>query len=342
MFRHALAALVLTFAAAPPAAAQEITPAQGQALLADYGGWVQDYNTALTRATAVLLNIESFVQIMQSVGDGTLRERQGLRRIEDWRTQARREVAAARALAQQLRPPPSMAVLGERGASIDAMTSVAHETLLPTIDQIGQLAENMADLGVAAIRNPEEAFESRARVLYNSTLQMVRIDRQRIDVARAAMPPDHPNARLMAASALYYDVVSAFATHELARLDGDVGDRVALAAALRRSASNMVTELNHAEIETRNMRESLRFGQTPEMEPLITILVRMLETFPASIREYRAIATQVDRAARRVEAGEDTLEVWGDFDEAVAPNFVAIERHDVERARLTTAVQGSL
>lgn len=318
-----------------PATAQRTGPtaAQVEALMADIGGWTIDYSAVLA-ALRQSDSTDEFVAILDKFNAGDIAASPALTQIDAWRNRAASRLDTVRNRAGQLRPPPSLTLLGPDGERLGGALTAAYTELPMLIEQSGRVDEAMAEMGVAAIGNPEQGLQTRQRAVFLSSIQLLRLDMVRVEATSAALPAGHPNGFLMQAIHHYYGALIAFPTYELAQLDGGADDRAALASALRRAASGMRRELAQCGPAAERISQSLRWRQSSETDALTRMMLQMLETFPESVRAYEGLAASLDAAAARIEAGEASLDVWAGQEEEMLPLLDEIARLEGVRARL--------
>lgn len=336
--------LGLALAASPPAAAQQQEPsvASVRATLSDMAAWMLEYSTVLDRGGELMENLDEFVAILEQFDAGEINERTALARLDRWRVNNRTELEAVRALERGLRRPPSIADFGPSAAPLEFALHTARENLPPVLEEIGAVLEASASMGIEALRGgPGKSLEVRQRAFYQSSLQLVRIDLRRVEVQGAALDQDHPNRPLMFATQRFYAALMAMPTHELARLDGANPDRAALAVALREAARDIRSNTAQTSALASRMRETMRWSQSEELEPLTQMIVRLMETFPDSVIAYNGLATGVDAAAACVERGDDTLDCWSVMDEQTRAPLEEIGRLERVRAEVIARSQAS-
>jgi hypothetical protein len=318
-----------------PALAQPREPsaADYQAVLADVGAWSLQEQAAMDRAIAPLLNANRFVEILENFTAGRARADEASSALEAWRTEGLAALAEARAAAEALPPPPSLALMGSQAASLSRVLNGARDSLLPTIHEIDRVLNTLTDLGLASLSDPGKLYQVRRRALLEAQIQLVRVDLARIELNAASLGNDHPNQALMVATQHYYATLLAVPTHALAEMDGG-GNRTELVSSLRQSAARMRVELDRADaLAQRTVTELRAMLQLGEGAELVRTVLAAAETYPSSVRAYHGLADGIDVAAASIERGADTLDVWADQEESDMAHLEEIAR--LERVRVT-------
>ena len=338
-----LSALVMGVALAlQPASAQTQEPsvAAVQSVLQDMAHWMLEYGEVLEQGGQLMDNLDEFVLILEQFDAGDLTERAALTRLERWRRENRTELEAVRAAERRLRRPPSIALFGAESAPLEFAMNTARDNLLPVIDEIGSVLETSASMGVEALRNGTgKTLEVRQRAFYQSSIQLVRIDLRRVEIQGAALEPNHPNRPLMLATQSFYAALMAMPTYEIAVLDEANPSRSDLARSLRQYAREIRTRSAESGESALQMREMMRWGQTNELAPMMQMIIRMMDTFPDTVRAYNGLADGVDAAAVCVEGSRDTLDCWGIMDERTRGALEEIGRLERIRAEIVAANQ---
>jgi hypothetical protein len=325
-----------------PAAAQQQEPsvASVRATLADMAEWMIEYSTVLDHGAELMNNLDDFALILERFEDGDINQRTALSQLERWRVTNRTEFEVVRVMERNLRRPPSIADFGPSAAPLEFALHTARDNLAPVLDEIAAVLEASASMGVEAVRgDPGKTFEVRERAFYQSSIQLVRIDLRRVEIQGAALERDHPNQPLMTATQHFYAALMAMPSHELARLDGENPDRGALAVLLRQSAREMRVHTGQSAVLASRMRETMRWSQSAELAPLSEMIVRLMDTFPASVVAYNGLADGVDAAAACVERGDATLQCWTVLDTQTRAPLEEIGRLERVRAELIARAQ---
>jgi hypothetical protein len=324
-----------------PAAAQETSPAQAQTVLAEVGAWTVEYQDVLMGIGQPLQGIDTFVQILDDFTNGQTEADDAAAQLEAWRGQGLETLAASRAAAAAVRAPPSLSPLGVQGEALERALRIGRDNLLPTIQEMERVLNAGTELGLAALLDPAKGYEARERAMYAASMQLVRVDRLRVDAHAAALPRNHPNHALVTATGHYYDTLIAVPTLALQELDGG-GDRRALIASLRQSARSMRDELRRANTETEAMVARARMALVGEYSHIARTLLEAAETYPGSIRAYQGLADGVEQAANALEQGRDVVEVWADQETSDVPHLAEIERLERLRAEQMANIHQAL
>ena len=315
---------------AAPASAQQRDP---QLLLAEAAIWSRDFTVIMQQAAEPVAGIDGFVQIMDRFSAGEINERRAVREIEAWRADSLEAIARARAAAEALRAPPSFAHLGPDGIQLDAAFRANWDSAVPLVQEFERVVVAVADLGVAAIRDPSKLLDSRYRVLLNASIQLLRVDLGRIDVAAASLSRDHPHQAVHVVTQHYYSALITTLSYTLDDLDNR-GDRDAVIATLRRDGANMRQELERAEelVEvTRERLPAMLAGGPPE---LLEATMRAFGTYPDTLRAFKGLADNVDEVAASLQRGDDPLDVWAEQEERDRPYLDELDRLDALRQEL--------
>jgi hypothetical protein len=344
--KHLLAAVLIAFAViAQPAAAQTSTERQQvqqvQAMLADLGRWNQEYMAALSAGSQPLTEIQNYLNILERFSAGELRQAQARREIEAWRTQSLALVQQSRVAAEALRPPPSLAILGPDGVTLERALHSARDSAPSLVAEFERIVNACADLGLEALSDASKGLEARQRTLLNAQRQLVRVDLNRVNITTASVSPTHPTHHLSVATEHYYAQMLVVAEHGLEAIEGR-GDRAALVASMRGSARDMRASLDRSTALTEQMRAQLRSQLGGPAVEIARAGLLVFETYPATIQAYAQLAENVDRAATAIERGEDVLVVWGDQEEWDMPYLNEIARLDQVRAQLLADNAGTL
>lgn len=337
MFARLLVAIALFAASLAPGPARAQDVAEVQAVLAEMGAWMQRYQGLMTGANQSFIDLGGYIAAIDQFNEGDISEAEARAGVEAWRTRALAAIAAARAGAHTLGEPPVLAAYGPEGAQLDRVLRVIRDNLRPTLDEMERLANAVAELGLSAISDPAKAYDVRARAYYLAAIQVVQMDRARVDVAAVSLPRVHPTQPLMAATQHYYDNLVAVPRYAIEELDGG-GDRAALVASLRASAHGMRVELARSRDLSDTLLAEARQRQAGYGVELTRVMVRMLETFPASIRAYEGLAEGIDTAAAALERGEDVADVWSQQEADDAPYLLEIDRIDALRAQMLAEI----
>jgi hypothetical protein len=329
----ALAFLLLPLSQSPAAAQSPAEVAALQNMLADVGQWSLEHSAIMERASAPLAGVEAYIHILDSFENGDIDVETAAERIRQWRDSALGAIGQAKRDADNLRQPPSLALLGAEGVGLSVAMRTTRENTTPTLVEFERVVTTITEYGLAALRDRHGALEAQQRAVLSASAQLVRVDLARIRVNAASLADDHPNQALMNATAHYYAVLMGVPQLAINELNGQ-GDRVAMIAALRRSAQSMRDELARCDALTRQMRA--RFGAVqagPGVE-MVRSVIEMVETFPDSIRAYQGLVNNVDQVIEDLERGTDAVQVWVDQSDRDAPYMEEIARLEQVRATL--------
>jgi monofunctional glycosyltransferase len=181
MMRAAVGLMVAVLLLAQPAAAQhssqESAVAAVQSVMADVGRWSLAYQNAIALASRPLTEIATFVAIMDRYGEGAIDSADAAAEIGVWRAQALGSIQAARAAAEALPPPPSLAGLGPDGAALDTALHAARDNAVPMIQEMERVVNALAELSLASLGDPSKVSETRMRALLRAQVQLLRVDR---------------------------------------------------------------------------------------------------------------------------------------------------------------------
>lgn len=342
--KRLLAALLLVWAPfAQPAAAlpQDPTVAAMQADLQDIGRWSLEHQAAMRTAVQPLIEIESFVAILDRFESRELSANGAVRAVEAWRTQALQAIQRGRAAAEALRPPPSLSRYGPSGAALETALNAARDNTVPTIHELERVINACADVALAAIREPGKGFDARQRALLQAQMQLVRVDLNRLRLTGAAIASTHPTSALLTAMQHYYASLLVVPEYAISAMDGG-GDRVALVTSLRQTARDMRATLARATALSQQMREQLPVQLSGQAPDLLRVGLQMVDTFPTTIRAFNGLADNVDRLAMSIENGEDVLDAWSASEDWDAPYLAEIDRLDRVRAQMLADMNGAL
>ncbi len=335
-------ALVAAFAlVSVPVRAEAQAPPSATAvesLLGEMSAWMAEYYSVSQSSP---LDIDGYLNVLDRLDTRALNEAQAITALTEWRDRSLAINGDARRRAGVLRRPPSMALLGQRGADLDTILQASYSGLGSLLDSQRVLIERLAEMGVGGIREPAKLQDARVRAVIESQIQLLAVAERRVRISAAALSPDHPNNAVFSAALEFYEALSAIAHNELARLDGG-GDPPAVARTLRSSASEMRTELARAGTLAEGLRESARWQHTPETARLATVIVRLAETYPELLGNYGLLADALERAATKIDAGETVLDSWADLEEEVETPLANIARLDRERAGMLGQISPSL
>jgi len=332
------AALVLVVIPMRAGAQTPPTAASVEALLGEMSAWMADYYSVSQSAP---LDIDGYLNVLDRLDTRELTEAQAITALTQWRDRSLATNGDARRRAGILRQPPSMAMLGQRGANLDTIMQASYDGLGALLDSQGVLIERLAEMGVGGIREPAKLQDARVRAVIESQLQILGVAERRVRISAAALSADHPNNAVFEAGLEFYEALSAIARNELARLDGG-GDPSAVARTLRSSASEMRVELARAARLAEGLRQSARWQHTPDTERLATVIVRLAETYPELLANYGVLADALDRAATNIEAGGAVVDAWADLEEEVEAPLANIARLDRERAAMLGQISPTL
>lgn len=327
-------------AAAPPPQRGEPTIAQIEHVIAEIGAWTLDYGALLTEASSVMDEVEGYTGILDRFANGDLRARRAREEMQAWRTNAIARAQALRARAVALRAPPSLALLGPEGGVLENAFAIARNDLPALVDEMIVSLDAFAAVGEEAITNPNTAASARHRAVYQSSIQLIRIDSRRISATAAALANDHPNRHVMEATIAYYAGLTAFPAHELGVIEGAEANPAAVAATLRQSGRDMRASLAQASLHADRMAQHLRsMPAPPEAQQMRQVIIRMADTFPATVRVYGRLADTIDNAALFLEQGGTVADAWARQEEAALPVFDQIAQLENERAQLATQLR---
>jgi hypothetical protein len=340
-FFAALCAAILSLTQPASALPQDPAVETAQSVVAEIGRWSLEQQNVLQLASQPLAEINVFVEILDRFSRRQLGAREAAAELEAWRARALQAVAQARAAAVALRAPPSLSVYGPQGAALESSLHAARDGLLPTIHEFERVVNACADLGLAAIRDPEKSYEAQRRALLQAQVQLVRVDSNRLRLTAAGVSPTHPTHAVFSAMQNYYVALLVVPEYALAAMDGG-GDRAATIAAMRQSAQAMRADLARVTELCQQLRVQLPAqlgGQAPDM---LRAVMQMLDSYADSVRAFNGLASNIDRAATALETGGDVLDVWGDQEEWDAPYLDEIDRLDRHRAQIAANMNGAL
>jgi hypothetical protein len=304
------------------------------------GAWTLVYSALLTQTAGLMDEIDGYNAILDRVAARQTREREALRELQAWRDNAVARAQALRVNAVALAPPPSLAVLGEEGRALEQALIRSREDLPLLIDQTVASLEAFAALGAEAIRSPTKIGDARLRAVYESTLQIIRIDLRRLEASAAALTNQHPNRSIIEANIAYYAGLQSLPSYELQTLDGGQPDPAAVAATLRQSAQTMRAEAAEAVTQAERMRrEAQLFPAPPEGRDLQRVVIQMMETVPDLAAQYGLLAGTLEQAAAHIEGGGEVTDAWIRQEETAIPIFDQITRLDDRRAQLAAGLQ---
>lgn len=333
-----IAAATLAFAA-PRAEAQAPPSATAvEALLRDMSAWMGDYY-AVSQSSP--LDIDGYLAVVDRFDEEEITEAEAVAGLTAWRDRSLATNADARRRAGLLRAPPSMAQLGARGGNLDTIMRASYDGLSILLENQRVLIERLSEMGLSGIQRSTGLRDVRVRAVIESQIQTLTDAQRRIRVSAAALAEDHPNRFIFNASLGFYDGLMAMARNELSRLDGG-GDAPAVARTLRASAGAMRTDLDRSSVLAERLRETARWQHTPETERIAAVLVRLIETYPELIGNYRLLADGLDRAAAKIEGGGEVVDSWADLEEEVEAPLQEIARLDRERAAMVGQLSPSL
>lgn len=345
MMRAAVGLIVAVLALAQPAAAQhssqESAVAAVQSVMADVGRWSLAYQNAIGLASRPLTEIATFVAIMDRYSAGAIEAEDAAAEIGVWRAQALDSIQAARAAAEALPPPPSLAGLGPDGAALDTALHAARDNATPMIQEMERVVNALAELSLASLGDPSKASETRMRALLRAQVQLLRVDLNRVTITVASIAPTHPTHWVMQALQSYYRAMLAVPQYALQESD-TAADRAALVGSMRREAQEMHRVLDRASARAELMREQMRMQLGGAGVEIVRTTIQMFDTFPPTVAAYRGLAQNIVRAAAAIEQGEDMLWVWGDQEEWDVPYLEEIDRLDRARAELLANNAGTL
>lgn len=325
--------------AAPAGAQREPSVGAMEATLADMGHWMLEYNAVLAGGGAALDEIDAFVEILDRYSTGETNSTRALRQIEQWRRNAADRMSTVRASAANLRDPPPLAMLGPGSAGLGRAMATARRDLTPMMDEIANMLDGAAAMGVDAIRDPEKGIEARTRAIYGSVIQLVRIDLRRVDANIAALPATHPNRPLLRATQIYYSALILVPQHEIDVVDGIEPAPTRVAAALRLAAQDMRTQVAQCAPLAQRTIEALHASPgLPGSENIVGMVEDMMATFPETVRAYNGVADSLDTAAAHIEAGGEVADASEVHDEAAAPYLQEIERLEQIRVNLAATI----
>lgn len=327
---------------APSAIAPRGEPsvAQVEQVVGEIGAWTLDYGALLTEASSVMDEVDGYTAILDRFAAGGVQTRRAREQMQAWRVNAVARAQALRARAVALRAPPSLAVLGADGIVLENAFVVARNDLPALVDEMIVSLEAFGALGEEAIANPTKTATARHRAVYQSSIQLIRIDTRRIAATAAALANDHPNRHIMEATVAYYAGLSAFPTHELGVLDGAQPSPAAVAATLRQSSRDMRASLAQASLQAERMTQHLRsMPAPPEAQQMRLVIIRMAETFPGTVRVYGGLVDSIDAAALYLEQGGDVQEAWVRQEAVALPVFERISQLENERAQLAVQLR---
>lgn len=333
MIKRVLAAIAFAFVAMSPVAARAQTAAEMQSMLADIGVWMQEYQAVMADANAPFLEIDTYYSALDGFADGSMSARRAQRQIEGWNESAIAAMDRARAGAAALRQPPRLAAYGPEGVALQRILDATRDNLLPTVTEMERVVEASVSLGLGALDDRAKGLEARERAFYGATIQLTRVDRTRIDLSAAMLASDNPNSALLAATQHYYDSLVSIPSHALEVMDGG-GNREALIASLREDARSMREELARGRRvyeQSRARARELMGGPAVEIGRL---LLRMLDTFPASFAAYDGLASGIETSVVSLENGGDVREVWANSEGNDRPYLDQIDRLERERAAI--------
>lgn len=335
MIKRLLAALFFAFVAATSAStpARAQPAAEMQAILADLGVWMQEYQAIMTVANEPYVAMGSYLSALEQFAEGRSSASSTRRSIEEWRRNALASLSRANSAAERLRAPPSLAAYGADGVALDTIMVSIRQDLTPTLVETERSVHAVAELGLAALNDRAKGYEARAAALYQGSIRLTAVERRRIDVAAASLPANHPNQALMVATQHYYDTLAAVPTYALQEQAGG-GDRAALIESLRASARGMRTALERARGLTTQLTARSRSVQGGPGVEVARVMVRMLETFPQSIAAYEGLAVGVEEAADALAEGQEVNDVWADQEDNDRPYLEEIARLEAVRAEL--------
>lgn len=333
MIRRVLAALAFAFVAMAPVSAHAQTQAQLQAMLADIGVWMQEYQAVMAEANAPFIEIQTYYAALEGFGEGRVSARNARREIENWNERAMASMDRARAGAASLRQPPRLAAYGPEGLALQRILDATRDNLLPMVTEMERVVEASVSLGLGALDDRAKGLEARERAFYGATVQLTLVDRARIDLSAAMLSSDNPNSALLGATQHYYDSLVSMPRHALEVMDGG-GDRAALIASLREDARSMRVELARGRrvyAESQAQARELLAGPSIDIGRL---MIRMLDTFPPSFAAYEGLAAGIESSVVALESGGDVRDVWAVSEESDRRYLDEIDRLERERAAI--------
>jgi hypothetical protein len=325
----AACALALSMIATPVSAQQQDV----QVLLAEAAIWSRDFGAVMTQAAEPLAGIDAFVQIMDRFGAGEIDAQRAAADVEAWRADSLAKVAHARAAAEALRAPPTFAHLGPDGVRLDAAFRANRDSAVPLVHEFERVVNAVADLGVAAVRDPTKLLDVRHRALLNATIQLLRVDLGRIDAAAASVSEQHPHQAVSVATQHYYNGLIHMLTYALESLDG-AGDRGGAIGTLRGEGVAMRRELDRASRLAASMQETLPAQLAGAPPELIEAALAAFRTYPDTIRAFSGLADGLDAAAASLQSGANPLDVWADQEARDRPYLDELDRLDAVRQEL--------
>jgi hypothetical protein len=204
---------------------------------------------------------------------------------------------------------------------------------LPLVHEFERVVVTVAEFGLAAVRDPSKAQGARERAVLNASMQLIRVDRGRIDLSAATISSEHPQHAVLVATQHYYNALIAIPTYALDHMDGR-GDPAGTAAMLRVEAQTIRREMRRGEMLTRAMIETLPTQLAGGPPDLLEAALQAFRTYPATIRAFGGLADGVDAAAVAIERGDHPLDVWADQEESDRPYLDEMDRLDAARLQL--------
>lgn len=304
-----------------------------QVLLAEAATWSLEFSQIISTASEPLDSIDTFVAILDNLSADKITDEEAAGQMAAWREQALASTGRARRAAEALAPPPTFAHLGPDGVQLDAAYTGNHQAVLPLVQEFENVVIALADMGDHAVRDPTKAYEARSRAVLNASMQLIRVDRDRMELSAATLRTNHPQQAIVVATQHYYNALLAVPALALAELDGG-GDTAATVAILRAEAHAMRGELARAERLVQPMMETLPVELAGAPPELLEAALGAFRTYPPSIRSYERLADNIDVSAASLERGGEPLDVWSDQELLDRPHLAEIDRLNGVRAQL--------